>query len=166
MLTPKLPQQEQGFALTEVLISLLIISLFIAVTMQATLIAAIFKAKAEQHDEAITWIQEDLEFVKHQASEYKKNDYPDIARCNATTANDGLAAGLLSTIGHTSNPKTIGSRILGGKDFILTRTAVYDTPSYSFKLLQLTYKVMPLSDNDAIAMLSTEVIPDAALKCP
>ena len=61
----KLPLQDKGFTLFEVLISILIVSVFLAVAMQALLFAIIFKVRAEQRHEAITWIQKDLEFVKN-----------------------------------------------------------------------------------------------------
>lgn len=160
MLQPKLPQQEQGFTLAEVLVSILITSIFFAVAMQAVVIAAIFKARAEQYDEAVTWIQEDSELVIHQASEY--DPYP--SKCSAATSANGLAAGLLDYIGGT--PKTEGLRILGGTAFILTRTADYATSFDPFKLLKLTYTVTPQSGGSAIATVSTEVVPDAVFKCP
>lgn len=68
MLKPKLLQQEQGFTLVEVLVAILITTLFVSVTMQGMVIAAIFKAKAQEHAETTTWIQEDLENVKYQAA--------------------------------------------------------------------------------------------------
>lgn len=69
MFKPKLPQQEQGFTLVEVLVAILITTLFVVVAMQSMVIAAIFKAKAQEYSEATTWIQEDLENVKYQASQ-------------------------------------------------------------------------------------------------
>lgn len=66
---PKLPQQEQGFTLVEVLVAILITSLFVAVAMQGTLLAAFFKVRARQLSEATTWIQADLENVKNQAAQ-------------------------------------------------------------------------------------------------
>lgn len=58
---------EQGFTLFEVLIAILVITLFVSVTMQAMVFAAVFKVKAQEYAEATTWIQEDLENVKYQA---------------------------------------------------------------------------------------------------
>lgn len=167
MLQPKLPQREQGFTLAEVLVSMMITSIFFAVAMQAVVIAAILKARAEQYDEAVTWIQEDLELVIRQASEYD----PAPSRCNAPTSAGGLAAGLLNDSedllgGIGGTPETDGPRTLGGTPFIRTRTADYATSADPFKLLKLTYTVAPKSGGSAIATVSTEVIPAAALKCP
>lgn len=174
MRSPKVPLQTEGFTLFEVLISILIVSIFLAVAMQALLLATVFKVRAEQRNEAATWIQKDLEFVKNQAKEYEIDTFPYSNRCNATTSADGFAAGLLHSILGTpmspppSAPSTTTSvsKTLGDKSFILTRSAIYDTPTYAYKLLQLTYNVTPADGGSPIATLSTEVIPDASLKCP
>jgi Tfp pilus assembly protein PilX len=160
----KLPRQDQGFALFEVLASVLIATIFIAVAMQALLLAALFKSRAEQRNEAVTWIQKDLENVKNQAKEYEKNTFPYSVKCSAATPADGFAAGFLNSIGGT--PVTDGPRTLGGRNFVLNRTADYATSSDPFKLLKLEYSVSPQDGGSAIATLSTEVIPDASFKCP
>ena len=67
MFKPKLPQQEQGFTLIEVLVAILLITVFVATAMQAVVIAALFKARARQFAEATTWIQQDVESVKQRA---------------------------------------------------------------------------------------------------
>lgn len=69
MFKPKLSKQEQGFTMVEVLIAILIATIFVAVTMQMMAIAAMFKVRAQEYAEATAWIQEDLETVKFQASQ-------------------------------------------------------------------------------------------------
>lgn len=107
--------QDEGFTLFEVLISIVIVSVFLAIAMQALLFTIVFKVRAEQRHEAITWIQKDLEFVKNQAKEYEINTFPYSDRCNATTSADGFAAGLLHSIlgtpmlPHPSAPPTTTS---------------------------------------------------------
>lgn len=60
---------EQGFSLVEVLVAILITTFFVSVAMQAIVVAAIFKVKAQEYAEATTWIKEDLEStVSYQAS--------------------------------------------------------------------------------------------------
>jgi prepilin-type N-terminal cleavage/methylation domain-containing protein len=71
MFKSKLPQQEQGFTLVEVLIAILITTIFISIAMQAMVIAAVFKVRARQVAEATTWIQEDLENVRFQAGKLR-----------------------------------------------------------------------------------------------
>jgi len=70
MFKPKLPQQNQGFTLVEVLVAIIITTLFIAVAMQGMVIAALFKARAQQYTVATNWIQQDLETVKNQAAQF------------------------------------------------------------------------------------------------
>lgn len=67
MFKPKLSKQEQGFTLVEVLVAILIATIFITVAMQMMVIASVFKVKAQENTEATTWIQEDLETVRYQA---------------------------------------------------------------------------------------------------
>lgn len=68
MLKPRVPQQEQGFTLVEVLVAILISTVFVAVAMQAIVIAAVLRVRAQEFAEATTWIQEDLETVKTTAA--------------------------------------------------------------------------------------------------
>ena len=65
---PKLPKPEQGFTMVEVLIAILIATIFVAVTMQMMALAAMFKVRAQEYAEATAWIQEDLESVKYEAA--------------------------------------------------------------------------------------------------
>jgi Tfp pilus assembly protein PilV len=69
MLKKKPLKPEQGFTVIEALFAILIATIFVTVAMQMMAIAAIFKARAQQNAEATTWIQEDLENVKLQATE-------------------------------------------------------------------------------------------------
>ena len=45
--------RQQGFTLIEVLVSMLIIVIFIAIALNLMVVAAIFKARAEQYDRAV-----------------------------------------------------------------------------------------------------------------
>ncbi len=58
----------QGFTLVEVLVAVVIATIFISVAMQMTVFAALFRIKAQEFAEATTWIQADLENeVKYKA---------------------------------------------------------------------------------------------------
>ncbi|MGB3206693.1 MAG: prepilin-type N-terminal cleavage/methylation domain-containing protein [Crinalium sp.] len=57
-----------GFTLIEILAAILLLTFFLSVTMQAMVIAAMFKVKAKRYSVATAWIQEDLESVRNQAS--------------------------------------------------------------------------------------------------
>ncbi|MGB3206973.1 MAG: prepilin-type N-terminal cleavage/methylation domain-containing protein [Crinalium sp.] len=57
-----------GFTLVEIMAAILLLTFFLSVTMQAMVIAAMFKVKAKRYSVATAWIQEDLESVRNQAS--------------------------------------------------------------------------------------------------
>lgn len=112
MLKPTLPQQEQGFTLVEVLVAILITTLFVTVAMQSIVIAAIFKARAQEFSEATTWIQEDLENIKYQAANLQYTSLSANAASGALLINvasvDGLAATDSLKAGSDSGTYTIG----------------------------------------------------------
>lgn len=87
MFKPKLIQQEQGFTLVEVLVSILITLLFVGVAMQAMVIAAVFKVRAQEFTEATTWIQEDMENIKYSAAELQYTLLTDETDGDADSAN-------------------------------------------------------------------------------
>lgn len=70
MLKPKISKPEQGFTLIEVLIAIVIATIFVAVTMQVMALATAFRVRAQEYAEATAWIQEDLEKVKFEASQF------------------------------------------------------------------------------------------------
>ena len=55
----------------EVLVGILITTLFIGISMQFMVLSSLLKARSQQYSEAMSWIQEDLEDIKYQASKYK-----------------------------------------------------------------------------------------------
>ena len=159
--------RQQGFTLIEVLVSMLIIVIFIAIALNLIVIAAIFKARAEQYDRAVVWIQEDLEQTISIAKQYEQDANPYSLKCNATVASSGLAAGLLNDpTGIGGTPKNFGTKSFGGTTFAMTRTADYTNSFDPFKLLKLNYTVAPVSGGAAIATISTEVIANAVFTCP
>ena len=148
----------------EVMISVLVTSVFVAITMQTLLISAMFRNKGSQYDQAVTWIQEDFEQVINLATQYEITAFPYSSLCNATDPADGIAAGFLNEINGASLAD--GSRTLGGEVFTLTRTGDYENSVNPYKLLQVAYTVIPQGGGEEIASLSTEVLPRAALRCP
>lgn len=69
MFKPKLSKPEQGFSMVEVLVAILIATIFVTATMQVMALATVFRVRAQEYAEATNWIQEDLENVKEQASQ-------------------------------------------------------------------------------------------------
>lgn len=147
---------------------MIVATVFVSMTMQAIVTAAVFRVVATQYDEAVSWVQEDLESVVNQAAQYEVSTQPYSSRCLATQSSGGLAAGFLNDnemgLGGTST--TIGPRALGGSYYTLTRTANYANSSDPFRLLHVTYQVTAQGESKPIATVNTEVIPHAVFKCP
>lgn len=114
---------DQGFTLTEVLVSILITTLFVATAMQAVVFAAIMKVKAKQYAEATTWIQQDLEgSVKSFASKLQSTSLRETASTGSNLLKvstvDGFEAGdtlLITQVNRTNGQrdsvqKTIAAR--------------------------------------------------------
>lgn len=160
--------RDTGFTLIEVLVAMIVAAVFVSMTMQAMVTSAAFRVVATQYDEAVSWIQEDLEMVVNQATQYEVSTQPYSSRCLATLSSDGLAAGFLndSVAGLGGISTTIGPRALGGKYYTLTRTANYASSSDPFRLLNVTYEVTAQGERKPIAIVNTEVIPHAVFKCP
>lgn len=165
---PKNRILEPGFSLVEVLVALMLLSIFIGLSMQAFLVAIILKYRAEQQDEATNWIQEDLELVKYQAQIYEKNAYPYSPKCSATDPTNGLAASFMNdgAVGLGGSSKTFAAKYFGGVPFTMTRSATYADSVDPFKLLKINYRVTSQTDGNNIRTISTETIIDAALRCP
>ena len=187
---------EEGFTLLETLVAMLVATTFVAAMMQAMVIAAYSRIRAQETSEATALIQEDLEEVKFIATKEKYNpSETDLDnRCDANGDNDrkfdkneanrdeGLADGLRDEVleetkrnrYEITNPtdyKTIYSRevesdeIEIGKNYVLKRTLnIPDKEPYN--VLELEYEVInPQEDEDPVAEMYTEVIPDAAFEC-
>lgn len=157
MFRQKLPQQEQGFTLVEVWVAILIVSILFATSMQAMVLATVFKIRAKQYAKATTWIQEDLEIVKSQAAQLTYN----ASKCNATSDAGGFGKYLQDNLPALSNG---GTKSITGKSYTLTRTPTVRNVA-PYNVLQLTYSVAQGS-NPTVATINTEVIPDAAYRCP
>jgi len=157
-----------GFTLIEVMVAMVVAAVFVSMTMQAIVTSAAFRVVATQYDEAVSWIQEDLEMVVNQAAQYEISTQPYSSRCLATLSSEGLAAGFLNdnVAGLGGTAAVVGPRALGGKRYTLRRTANYASSSDPFRLLNVTYQVTAQGENKPIAVVNTEVIPHAVFKCP
>lgn len=133
-------RHHQGFTLIEVLVAIVIISVFIAVAMQAMLLATVFKTKARQYAEAITWIQEDLEIVKSKAP----------LPLPSTT--------LMSAVGSTlvvasSDRFEVGDKLMVGKDTVNNEIQITD-PSKSTITLTALLDSIPLPNEPVVVIRS------------
>jgi prepilin-type N-terminal cleavage/methylation domain-containing protein len=95
MFKKRLPKPEHGFTLVEVLVAILIATIFVTVTMQMMVMATIFKVRAQEYAEATNWIQQDLENVKFQASQIGIKEVQSMTASNdlITIPNHGFTNG-------------------------------------------------------------------------
>lgn len=127
----KLPQPNQGFTLVEVLVAILITTLFVSVAMQSMVIAAIFKARAQEFSEATTWIQEDLENIKYQAANFTlastslTTDVSSTDTVLPVASVNGFQPGDTLVVGNDSTSNTIASVDTTANS--ITLTAALDT---------------------------------------
>lgn len=145
----KLPKQEEGFTLVEVLVAILITTLFTATSMQAMVFAAIFRTRAQESAEATTWIQEDLENVKYQASRYK-----DDTECDANNVDDGYADGfrdLLLGVSINGTYSNLSSKSFRTKKAFINRRTTTPLDTSPYNLLQISYDVLPTFGNSPLS---------------
>lgn len=114
LLPSKLRATRSGFVMIEVIMGILIMTLFIGIAMQFMVFSSLLKARAQQYSESMAWIQQDLEEIKYQASKYKSSSLSDTtAAINSSTivlssAHDFQVDDKLK-IGTDSTTYTIGS---------------------------------------------------------
>lgn len=77
--------RQSGFTMIEVLVGMIILTLFIGIAMQGMVFASLLKSRAQQYSEAMNWIQQDLEEIKYQATKYKANVLSANAAVNSTS---------------------------------------------------------------------------------
>jgi type II secretory pathway pseudopilin PulG len=123
MFKPKVLRKDEGFTMVEVLVAILLTTLFVGIAMQAVVIAALFKAKAQENTEATNWIQQDLEQVKFDASSLQ---FPQV------TLNTAAASGASSL--------TINTTVTGGtiSDFSANAIVKFSGDSTNYKITNST----------------------------
>ncbi len=137
MLKQKLPKQEQGFTLVEVLVSILITIAFTSVALQIMVFATVFKVRAQEFAKATAWIQEDLENVKYKAATLGEKP----GKCNAPNSDVGYAKELQDNLPALKNDNLdIGKRI-----YALSRTSNIKEEFSNYEVLGLTYSVAPIN---------------------
>jgi type II secretory pathway pseudopilin PulG len=154
-----------GLTLVESLVAILILLTVISVVLQLMGSTAWLASQAERNDQAMHWIQADVENVKLKAREYEQNAFPYSSRCAGPAANSLAASFITDQLGGTG-AVTQGPKMLGGANLVLIRTASYSTSSDPARVVQLSYTVTRQNDGDPIAEFEIEVVPYAAFKCP
>ena len=73
----KLAKSDAGFGMIEILISLLILSVFFMISGQGLMISTVFRVEAERKQRANLLIEEDINQARYQALNISKNIDPD-----------------------------------------------------------------------------------------
>jgi type II secretory pathway pseudopilin PulG len=189
----RVSQKEAGFSTFEILISLIIALLFVAVAMQSLVYAMAMKVQAQEKQRANELIQEDVERLNQLGSTLPPTPVP--ATCNpvgipSVAYQNGYAQLLWNSLPGATQTKTIvkkvksdGSVDTGGKQIALERlhvSSTIDNSTFPHRTLRIKYKVWNWNGtnytnqiggaitaaNQPIAETYVEVIPDVALQCP
>lgn len=155
----KIQQQNKGFTLIEVLVGILMATIFVLITSQAIALSALFRVRAQRESEAVLWIQEDFEDIK-----FKSIQALPSGDCSASRPIDGYAAAVIGVVDGTINSfsQTTTQETFLNKSYTATRTLSYydDSP---FHIMTVSYSIT--DETNEIANFYTEVLPDAALRC-
>jgi prepilin-type N-terminal cleavage/methylation domain-containing protein len=164
-LKSELRRQERGLTIIESLVALMILGIFVGVVLNLIVSTAFMANRSEQYNQAMNWIQADVENVRLLAREYEKNAFPFSPKCTQPTVS-GLAASFITdTLGGAGTVQA-GPKLLGGSQLILNRVSSYTTSPDPDKIVQLSYTVVPQGGGETIASFEMEVVPYAALRCP
>jgi type II secretory pathway pseudopilin PulG len=168
---------EAGFTLSEVLVAILLTTIFVAVAMQGMVVAMLLKAKALHVSEANRWVQADIEQMRSQIAINQLPMGTQRPRCHplgielgfADLVRDILAGGNV-TGSADYNLALLSVTSQTGKTFQIARTlSIPATPENpDAKILGIQYTVTPTTGGNLeqpILHLYTEVIPDAAFQC-
>ncbi len=166
---------EAGFTLSEVILAILITTLFVAVGLQGMVVAMLLKSKALHLAEASRWVQADIEQIRSQLAQMPISN--NRARCRPVSADlgfadlvrDNLAGGNVTGIADYHLAAVVATSQTG-KTFQIDRIAsIPITPENTqAKILGIEYTVTPSNGGsleEPILHIYTEVTPDAAFQC-
>lgn len=180
---------QQGFTLVEVLVGVLLTLTFVGVSTQAFVVSTMFKVRGQELSEATTWMQQDAENIRFEASRLNisggvPQETEHSSRCAASDATAGYADLLRNRIriqdGDSATAESASPRDLprestiGGRQYILRRVMSPATTA-PFNVLRVSYAVyaadeVPNPPTDtmneaAIATSYSEIIPNASFAC-
>lgn len=156
--------RSSGFALPEVLVSIIIIALYVGLGYQSFVISTVFKVQAERDAQVANWIDADVTMLRSQAGSLALAGnppalaVPNDSRCRATTGANGFAATLQTNAGAATSDRQIYARV-----FRMVRS--FNIDNTRPQILQVTYVVTDTTTNQEVARLQTEIIPDAFTLC-
>jgi hypothetical protein len=179
----------QGFTLVEVLVGVMLTLTFVGVSTQAFVVSTVFKVRGQELSEATTWMQQDAENIRFEASRLNMSaGVPEGVehgvRCAASEIKAGYADMLRDDIlikesqpatDDDDSPRDL-SRVstIGDRPYVLRRV-MSPAPTPPFNVLRVSYAVyaadeVPSPETDtmdraAIATSYSEIIPNASFAC-
>jgi type II secretory pathway pseudopilin PulG len=168
---------EAGFTLSEVILAILIVTIFVTVALQGMVVAMLLKSKSLQLSEANRWVQMDVESIRSQITATQLPFGAHQNLCRPQTADLGFADLIRDNLA--------GGNVTGTADYDLAPLVTTSVTSKTFqiarklsiptapenagaKILGIEYTVSPsngASLEQPILHFYTEVMPDAALQC-
>ena len=156
-------QNDQGFSLVEILVSVFVLSGFLLSFLQATVYAMFLHAQALDKQQAFNWLEQDLELIRYQAFILDAGSI-DIASCANSTYGQRLESKISG--GHPPNI----SITIDNKSYEIVRQ--YTPKDNHLEIVyQIDYGVdhpryKGVGNDNQITSLSTEVFVNASLACP
>lgn len=163
--------KNSGFTLIEVLVTILVVTGFVLGSLQAVVLATFFRVQAQDKNEALNWVQQDLELIRYQAFMFDRQADGTYEEDEGTCGSYGEDFRISIADNSPALHPTTESIDIG----LETNQRTYNvqreyTPSGN--TLQITHTVnygdthpRRNPNNNQVTTLSTEVIPDAALSC-
>ncbi len=168
---------EAGFTLSEVILAILITTLFVSVGLQGMVVAMLLKSKALHIAEANRWVQADIEQIRSRLTLVQMPITGNRARCRPISADlgfadlvrDNLAGGNVTGVADY-RLAAVAATSQTGKTFQIDRIASIPIApeNTQAKILGIEYTVTPsngVSLEEPILHFYTEVVADAAFQC-
>lgn len=168
---------EAGFTLSEVILAILIVTIFVTVALQGMVVAMLLKSKSLQLSEANRWVQMDVESIRSQitATQLSFGTNQHLCRPQATDLGfadlirDNLAGGNVTGTADYDLAPLVTTSVTSKTFQVARKLSIPTTPENAgAKILGIEYTVSPSNGatvEPPILHFYTEVMPDAALQC-
>jgi hypothetical protein len=161
---------------------------FTGVAMQALVTSTVLKVRAQEEGESATWIQENIELIRHVADKlaYVDSRYNvELPPCRAISENAGYGDRLRDELNRVefrggniaSNASPENQRVFnvvsskGSRPYTVQRRTQVKTSdsylgsNYIFNVLEVSYLVQDDQGKD-ISNAYVEIVPEVSLRCP
>uniref|UniRef100_B8HQ01 Prepilin-type N-terminal cleavage/methylation domain-containing protein n=1 Tax=Cyanothece sp. (strain PCC 7425 / ATCC 29141) TaxID=395961 RepID=B8HQ01_CYAP4 len=166
----------RGFALPEVLVSIILVAIYAGLGFQALLVSTLFKMRAERDTRIANWMESDMAVLRYQAGTLQSmlakqgtaspiNTAADLlgdTRCRPDLNNGvlGFANALQNANSSGSNTTTLN---IGNRNYSIVKT--YNISPDRPQVLRVTYVATDTTNQTEISRITTEVTPDIVTLC-